>query len=235
MKKFISLFLSVILTLSLISTTACAEQKESYTQIFEKDKVIDINIDIDDSDLEDIRNYPQNEEYHSADITVDGITAVKTMRSNKISTPVIFLTAKDSIDDRVMGLDAGAEDYLVKPFAFAELLARLRALTRRSVGNNTNIYTAADLTLDTKSKTVRRGDTIIPLTAKEYDILEYLMYNKGIILSREKIENHVWNFDYSGGTNVVDVYIRYLRKKIDAPYEKKLIQTVRGFGYMIEE
>lgn len=166
---------------------------------------------------------------------VDGITAVKTMRSNKISTPVIFLTAKDSIDDRVMGLDAGAEDYLVKPFAFAELLARLRALTRRSVGNNTNIYIAADLTLDTKSKTVRRGDTIIPLTAKEYDILEYLMYNKGIILSREKIENHVWNFDYSGGTNVVDVYIRYLRKKIDAPYEKKLIQTVRGFGYMIEE
>ena len=134
-----------------------------------------------------------------------------------------------------MGLDAGAEDYLVKPFAFAELLARLRALTRRSVGNNTNIYTAADLTLDTKSKTIRRGDTIIPLTAKEYDILEYLMYNKGIILSREKIENHVWNFDYSGGTNVVDVYIRYLRKKIDAPYEKKLIQTVRGFGYMIEE
>ena len=166
---------------------------------------------------------------------VDGITAVKTMRSNKISTPVIFLTAKDSIDDRVMGLDAGAEDYLVKPFAFAELLARLRALTRRSVGNNTNIYTAADLTLDTKSKTVRRGDTIIQLTAKEYDILEYLMYNKGIILSREKIENHVWNFDYSGGTNVVDVYIRYLRKKIDAPYEKKLIQTVRGFGYIIEE
>lgn len=166
---------------------------------------------------------------------VDGITAVKTMRLNKNSTPVIFLTAKDSIDDRVMGLDAGAEDYLVKPFAFAELLARLRALTRRSVGNNTNIYTAADLTLDTKSKTIRRGDTIIPLTAKEYDILEYLMYNKGIILSREKIENHVWNFDYSGGTNVVDVYIRYLRKKIDAPYEKKLIQTVRGFGYMIEE
>lgn len=165
----------------------------------------------------------------------DGITAVKTMRANKDSTPVIFLTAKDSISDRVSGLDAGAEDYLVKPFAFAELLARLRALTRRNSGNETNIYTAADLTLDTKSKTVRRGDDVIALTAKEYDILEYLMYNKGIILSREKIENHVWNFDYSGGTNVVDVYIRYLRKKIDAPYDKKLIQTIRGFGYMIEE
>ena len=165
----------------------------------------------------------------------DGITAVKAMRANKDSTPVIFLTAKDSIADRVSGLDAGAEDYLVKPFAFAELLARLRALTRRNSGNETNIYTAADLTLDTKSKTVRRGDDVIALTAKEYDILEYLMYNKGIILSREKIENHVWNFDYSGGTNVVDVYIRYLRKKIDAPYDKKLIQTIRGFGYMIEE
>lgn len=165
----------------------------------------------------------------------DGITAVKTMRANKDSTPVIFLTAKDSIADRVSGLDAGAEDYLVKPFAFAELLARLRAQTRRNSGNETNIYTVADLTLDTKSKTVRRGNDVIALTAKEYDILEYLMYNKGIILSREKIENHVWNFDYSGGTNVVDVYIRYLRKKIDAPYDKKLIQTIRGFGYMIEE
>ncbi len=164
-----------------------------------------------------------------------GITAVKTMRANKDSTPVIFLTAKDSIADRVSGLDAGAEDYLVKPFAFAELLARLRAQTRRNSGNETNIYTVADLTLDTKSKTVRRGNDVIALTAKEYDILEYLMYNKGIILSREKIENHVWNFDYSGGTNVVDVYIRYLRKKIDAPYDKKLIQTIRGFGYMIEE
>lgn len=165
----------------------------------------------------------------------DGIIAVKTMRANKDSTPVIFLTAKDSIADRVSGLDAGAEDYLVKPFAFAELLARLRAQTRRNSGNETNIYTVADLTLDTKSKTVRRGNDVIALTAKEYDILEYLMYNKGIILSREKIENHVWNFDYSGGTNVVDVYIRYLRKKIDAPYDKKLIQTIRGFGYMIEE
>lgn len=166
---------------------------------------------------------------------IDGITAVKTMRANKDSTPVIFLTAKDTISDRVSGLDAGAEDYLVKPFAFAELLARIRALTRRNSGNETNIYTAADLTLDTKSKTVRREGDVIALTAKEYDILEYLMYNKGIILSREKIENHVWNFDYSGGTNVVDVYIRYLRKKIDAPYDKKLIQTIRGFGYMIEE
>lgn len=166
---------------------------------------------------------------------IDGITAVKTMRANKDSTPVIFLTAKDTISDRVSGLDAGAEDYLVKPFAFAELLARIRVLTRRNSGNETNIYTAADLTLDTKSKTVRREGDVIALTAKEYDILEYLMYNKGIILSREKIENHVWNFDYSGGTNVVDVYIRYLRKKIDAPYDKKLIQTIRGFGYMIEE
>lgn len=166
---------------------------------------------------------------------LDGISVVKTMRANNDNTPVIFLTAKDGIDDRVSGLDAGAEDYLIKPFAFAELLARLRVLTRRSSGNDTNIYSAADLTLDTKSKTVKRNNRIISLTAKEYEILEYLILNKGIILSREKIENHVWNFDYSGGTNVIDVYIRYLRKKIDDPYEKKLIRTIRGFGYMIEE
>lgn len=166
---------------------------------------------------------------------LDGISVVKTMRANNDTTPVIFLTAKDGIDDRVSGLDAGAEDYLIKPFAFAELLARLRVLTRRSSGNDTNIYSAADLTLDTKSKTVKRNNRIISLTAKEYEILEYLIRNKGIILSREKIENHVWNFDYSGGTNVIDVYIRYLRKKIDDPYDKKLIRTIRGFGYMIEE
>lgn len=166
---------------------------------------------------------------------LDGISVVKTMRANNDTTPVIFLTAKDEIDDRVSGLDAGAEDYLIKPFAFAELLARLRVLTRRSTGNDTNIYSVADLSLDTKSKTVKRNDRIISLTAKEYDILEYLIRNKGIILSREKIENHVWNFDYSGGTNVIDVYIRYLRKKIDDPYDKKLIRTIRGFGYVIEE
>ena len=166
---------------------------------------------------------------------INGLKVVKRMRAANDATPVIFLTARDSIEDRVSGLDAGAEDYLVKPFAFAELLARIRAMTRKRTGNETNEFSVGDLVLNTKTKAVRRGEHTIALTAKEYEILEYMIHNKGIILSREKIENHVWNFDYSGGTNVVDVYIRYLRKKIDDPYEKKLIHTIRGFGYVLDE
>lgn len=166
---------------------------------------------------------------------MSGIDVVKAMRADGDATPVIFLTARDSVADRVEGLDAGAQDYLVKPFAFEELLARIRATTRTAAGRGTSMLTLADLTVDTKAKTVRRAGDVIPLTAKEYELLEYMMYNKGIILSREKIENHIWNFDYMGGTNVVDVYIRYLRKKLDDPYDKKLIHTVRGLGYIMEE
>lgn len=165
---------------------------------------------------------------------LDGIEAVKRMRARGDSTPVIFLTAKDSISDRVAGLDAGAEDYLTKPFAFEELLARIRVMTRKKSGNTTNVYTVADLVLDASSRTVQRGGTQITLSAKEYDILEYLILNKGKIISREKIENHVWNFDYSGGTNIVDVYIRYLRKKLDDGFDEKLIHTVRGMGYVLK-
>lgn len=164
---------------------------------------------------------------------LNGIDAVKRLRAHGNTTPVIFLTARDSVLDRVEGLDAGAEDYLVKPFAFEELLARIRVMTRKSAGNTTNIFKIADLALDTVSKTVTRGGENISLSAKEYEILEYMMVNQGIVLSREKIENHVWNFDYSGGTNVVDVYIRYLRKKIDDGHDVKLIHTVRGMGYVI--
>ena len=166
---------------------------------------------------------------------MSGIDVVKAMRADGDATPVIFLTARDSVADRVEGLDAGAQDYLVKPFAFEELLARIRAMTRTAAGRGTSTLSLADLTVDTKAKTVRRAGDVIPLTAKEYELLEYMMYNKGIILSREKIENHIWNFDYMGGTNVVDVYIRYLRKKLDDPYDKKLIHTVRGLGYIMEE
>lgn len=166
---------------------------------------------------------------------VNGFDVVKQLRMKHNATPVIFLTAKDSVSDRVAGLDAGAEDYLVKPFAFEELLARIRVMTRKAAGNTTNEFSLADLTLDAVSRTVKRADKIIHLSAKEYDILEYLMRNKGITLSREKIENHVWNFDYCGGTNVVDVYIRYLRKKIDDPHEVKLIHTVRGAGYVMRD
>lgn len=164
---------------------------------------------------------------------LSGIEAVKQLRAQGNTTPVILLTAKDSVSDRVTGLDAGAEDYLVKPFAFEELLARIRVVTRKSAGNTTNIFTIDDLNLDTVSKTVTRSGKNISLSAKEYEILEYMIINQGIVLSREKIENHVWNFDYSGGTNVVDVYIRYLRKKIDDEHNVKLIHTVRGMGYVI--
>lgn len=165
----------------------------------------------------------------------NGLEIVRHMRAEQNKMPVLFLTAKDSVADRVAGLDAGAEDYLVKPFAFEELLARIRVMTRKAVGNTTNIFEIADLTMDVAAHIVTRCGEAISLSAKEFDILEYLLRNKGVVLSREKIENHIWNFDYAGGTNVIDVYIRYLRKKIDDPYDTKLIHTIRGKGYVLRE
>ena len=166
---------------------------------------------------------------------LSGLEVLRTIRQEGNKTPVLLLTAKDTVADRVNGLDAGAEDYLIKPFAFEELLARIRVMTRKTAGSSTNTFTVADLSLDAATHTVTRGGTPIALSAKEFDILEYLIRNKGIVLSREKIENHVWNFDYSGGTNVVDVYIRYLRKKIDDDFPQKLIHTIRGKGYVLRE
>ena len=166
---------------------------------------------------------------------LDGLTILRKMRAGAIATPVLLLTARDTVPDRVKGLDAGANDYLVKPFSLDELLARVRVLTRSAHGSAQNILTADDLTLDIGSREVVRAGKRIDLSAKEYQLLEYLMYNKGIVLSREKIENHIWNFDYEGGTNVVDVYISYLRRKIDGPGMKKLIRTVRGVGYVLRE
>ncbi len=165
----------------------------------------------------------------------DGFAVLKSLRDSGKTTPVLFLTARDSIADRVKGLDSGANDYLVKPFSFEELSARLRVLTRTSFGKVSNILTVADLTMDCTAKTVKRGERVIELSAKEYALLEYMMHNHDIVLSREKIENHVWNFDYEGGTNVVDVYISYLRKKIDGGWELKLIHTIRGRGYVLRE
>lgn len=165
----------------------------------------------------------------------DGFAVLRALRSKGKSTPVLFLTARDSVQDRVAGLDSGANDYLVKPFSVEELLARIRAMTRTAFGVSDSLLTVGDLTMDTAAKVVKRGGKEIPLSAKEYALLEYLMHNVGIVLSREKIENHIWNFDYEGGTNVVDVYIRYLRKKIDEGYDKKLIHTVRGRGYVLRE
>lgn len=160
---------------------------------------------------------------------------MKRIRSQKKDTPVIMLTAKDSTEDRVKGLDSGADDYLIKPFAFDELLARIRVLLRRHTGQTSNTMTLADLVLDTDKKTVKRGEQAIILSSKEYAILEYMMHNQGIVLSRDKIEQHIWNYDYVGGSNIVDVYIRYLRVKIDKDAPRKLIHTVRGMGYVMRE
>ena len=165
----------------------------------------------------------------------DGFAVLRALRSKGKNTPVLFLTARDSVQDRVAGLDSGANDYLVKPFSVEELLARIRAMTRTAFGVSDSLLSVGDLTMDTAAKVVKRGGKEIPFSAKEYALLEYLMHNVGIVLSREKIENHIWNFDYEGGTNVVDVYIRYLRKKIDEGYDKKLIHTVRGRGYVLRE
>ncbi|MBQ3137613.1 MAG: response regulator transcription factor [Clostridia bacterium] len=165
----------------------------------------------------------------------DGFEVLREMRAAKNHTPVIFLTAKTEISDRVFGLDLGANDYLIKPFSFEELAARVRMLTRDSKGNSTNIFSVGDLTVDVKSREVKRGERKIDLSAREYSILEALIRNAGTVMTREKIESSVWNYDYEGGTNVIDVYIRYLRKKIDEGYDKKLIHTVRGAGYILKE
>lgn len=168
---------------------------------------------------------------------IDGIEILKRMRKEGDHTPVLLLTARDSIEDRVTGLDIGADDYLVKPFAFEELLARIRVMLRRqnTVQPQDEVYTLADLSVDCKSHEVTRGGEQIELSSKEFALLEYLIRNQGVVLSREQIEQHIWSYDYMGSSNMVDVYIRYLRKKIDEGREKKLIQTVRGAGYVLRE
>ena len=166
---------------------------------------------------------------------LDGLAVVKRMRASGDPTPVLFLTARDSVEDKVKGLDLGANDYLVKPFSFEELMARVRAMTRKTASTNSPVYQVADLILDTSSHSVTRSGKNIKLSAKEFALLEYLLRNKGQVLSREKIENSLWNFDYEGGTNAVDVYIRYLRKKIDEDFSPRLIHTVRGVGYVLKE
>ena len=165
---------------------------------------------------------------------MDGLEAVRRLRQTGNLTPVIFLTARDAISQRVEGLDVGANDYLVKPFSFEELTARIRAVTRAAAKIPSNRLTIGDLTLDTGSHLASRGGEEISLTAKEYALLEYLMRNGGKVLSRQKIEDNVWSADYEGGTNVVDVYIAYLRRKIDEGHEVRLIHTVRGIGYCMK-
>ncbi len=164
---------------------------------------------------------------------MDGIEVLERIRGGKVGPPVLILSARSSLDDRVKGLEQGADDYLVKPFAFVELLARVRALLRRGQPTPEKLQ-VADLTLDCIRRKVTRSGEAIDLAPKEFGILEYMMRNPGRPLSRTMIVEHVWDMDYDGLTNIVDVYIRHLRSKIDDRFPQKIIQTVRGIGYMIE-
>ena len=189
-------------------------------------------------DGEEAVRYVEGTEYDAIILDImlpklDGFEVVKRIRAKKNKVPILLLTARDNIDDKVKGLDYGADDYLVKPFIFEELMARIRVLLRRNSGNADNIITIANLKVDLDAKTVFRDDVLIKLSGREYSILEYLIRNKGKILPRERIEDHIWNYEYEGGTNVIDVYIRYLRKKIDDGYTPKLIHTARGLGYVL--
>jgi len=163
----------------------------------------------------------------------DGLEVTRVLRSKGVRTPILMLTARDAVDDRVAGLDSGADDYLVKPFAFAELLARLRALGRREPVLLDTVLRLADMELDTTTRVVTRAGQAITLTNKEYALLEYLLLHPNQVLTRGMIGERVWNYDFDNATNVIDVHIRYLRRKIDDPFAVKLIQTVRGAGYRI--
>lgn len=166
---------------------------------------------------------------------ISGMEVLRRLRAKGDKTPVLLLTARDNIEDRVRGLDGGADDYLVKPFALDELLARLRVLIRRTSDSVSDVIKVADLTVDCTARTAMREDERIPLSSKEFAVLEYLARHAGAVLSRDKIAHGVWNYDYEGGSNVVEVYIRYLRKKLDEGREPKLIHTVRGSGYVLRE
>lgn len=190
-------------------------------------------------DGEEVLDYLQCAEYDALILDImmpkmDGIAVLQRLRERENAIPVLLLTAKDSIEDRVTGLDAGADDYLVKPFAFEELLARIRVLLRKPADVPTACYRLADLEVHTDTHKVMRAGEEIRLSGKEFSLLRYMIQNQGIVLSRNRLEQHLWNFDYAGGSNVIDVYIRYLRKKIDEGHDTKLIHTVRGAGYVLK-
>jgi heavy metal response regulator len=163
-----------------------------------------------------------------------GFQVVRELRQAKVAAPVLLLTARDTVEDKVQGLDAGADDYLTKPFAFAELLARVRALLRRTADARAPILHVADLVLDPATRTVKRGHEPVTLTNREFALLEYFLRNPGRVLTRTMIAEHVWDYSFDSSTNVIDVYVNYLRKKIDAGRETKLLHTVRGVGYVLK-
>jgi two-component system, OmpR family, response regulator len=164
---------------------------------------------------------------------MDGFHVCRRLREGGRWAPVLMLTARDAVSDRVSGLDAGADDYLTKPFSFAELLARVRALTRRGAGERPTTLNVSDLLLDPATRHVQRGDAVLDLTAKEFALLEFFMRHPGQVLSRTRILEHVWDFAFDANSNVVDVYVRHLRDKVDRPFGKRSIETVRGVGYRL--
>ena len=164
----------------------------------------------------------------------DGIEMCKELRSKRINTPVLMLTAKDAVEDRVRGLDAGADDYMVKPFSFNELLARVRALLRREAITKSPEIKLGDLVLNTLTREVRRGDRTIELTTKEYVILEYFMHHHNVVVTRTMLEEHAWDYDFDSMSNLIDVYIRRLRRKLDDNENESVLQTVRGAGYRLK-
>ena len=166
---------------------------------------------------------------------MDGFAVAKSLRRDRVRTPILMLTARDAVADRVVGLDAGADDYLTKPFALEELLARVRALGRRGAEADGGVLMVGDLTLDEQRHEVRRGDKTIELTAKEFDLLAFLMRHAGKVLSKSQIVDHVWGYDAAATSNVVEIYVHYLRDKIDRGAARPLIRTIRGVGYTIKE
>ncbi len=166
---------------------------------------------------------------------LDGLEVLRRLREKKLDVPVLLLTAKDSVEDKVAGLNKGADDYLTKPFAFSELLARIRVLLRRGTADAKTVLQIDDLTLDLVSHKVKRNSEEIELTGKEYSLLEYFIRNQGKVLTRTMIAEHVWDYNFDTFTNVIDVYINHLRKKIDKNHEKKLLHTLRGVGYVMRE
>lgn len=166
---------------------------------------------------------------------MDGLKVLQELRKAKIKAPVLLLTIRAMIEDKVLGLDAGADDYLTKPFSFQELLARVRALFRRRVEAEPAMLQVADLTLDPSRRLVRRSSDKIDLSTKEFALLDYFMRNPGRVLTRTMIAEHVWDYDFDTGTNIIDVYVNFLRKKIDGDRDVKLIHTVRGVGYVMQE
>ena len=217
-----------------------AEDEEDLNQLIKRRlKEADYSVDACFNG-EEVFDYLLGAEYDALVLDImmprlSGLEVLRRLRREGNQVPVLLLTARDSIQDRVEGLDAGADDYLVKPFAFEELLARLRVLLRKPQGEKTSVLKVGELELHLNTRQVFRKGEEIRLSSKEFSLLRYMMQNAGIVLSREKLERHVWDYDFSGGSNVIDVYIRYLRKKLDEGRENKYIHTVRGHGYVLKD